>query len=86
MKHVLVAGGTGYLGQRLVRRLMEKGHQVRVLARAGSADPSSNEVNGVPHYNRFREQSRPCHRGRMRPARAGGWVVPDPKVCRVNVW
>lgn len=31
--HVLVAGATGYLGSRLVPRLLDAGHDVRVLAR-----------------------------------------------------
>lgn len=33
---VFIAGGTGYMGQRLIPRLMERGHQVRALVRAGS--------------------------------------------------
>ena len=33
---VFVAGGTGYMGQKLISRLLERGHQVRALVRAGS--------------------------------------------------
>jgi len=33
---VLVAGGTGYIGRRLVPVLVRRGHRVRVLARASS--------------------------------------------------
>ena len=33
---VFVTGGTGYLGRPLVERLMARGHQVRMLVRAGS--------------------------------------------------
>lgn len=33
---VFVTGGTGYMGQRLVTRLMERGHVVRALVRKGS--------------------------------------------------
>ena len=33
---VFVAGGTGYLGQSLIPRLVERGHEVRALARPGS--------------------------------------------------
>ena len=33
VKHILVIGGTGFLGQRLVRALHERGHAVRVLVR-----------------------------------------------------
>ncbi len=37
-RHVLVTGGTGYIGRRLIARLLERGHRVRVLARAASVD------------------------------------------------
>lgn len=33
---VFVTGGTGYMGQCLIARLVEHGHQVRALVRAGS--------------------------------------------------
>jgi uncharacterized protein YbjT (DUF2867 family) len=33
---VFITGGTGYIGQRLTRALVERGHQVRVLARPES--------------------------------------------------
>ena len=33
---VFVAGGTGYMGQRLIPRLLERGHKVRALVRPGS--------------------------------------------------
>src|SRR5262245_49214643 len=36
MHSVLVAGGTGYVGQALVPLLLARGHEVRVLARAAS--------------------------------------------------
>jgi uncharacterized protein YbjT (DUF2867 family) len=35
-RRVFVAGGTGYMGQRLISRLLERGHEVRALVRAGS--------------------------------------------------
>lgn len=38
LRHVLVTGGTGYIGRRLIARLLERGHRVRVLARAASID------------------------------------------------
>ena len=31
--HVLATGGTGYIGGRLIPRLLRRGHTVRVLAR-----------------------------------------------------
>lgn len=36
MARVFVTGGTGYVGRRLVRALLELGHEVRVLTRAAS--------------------------------------------------
>lgn len=33
---VFVAGGTGHIGQRLIARLLERGHEVRALVRRGS--------------------------------------------------
>jgi uncharacterized protein YbjT (DUF2867 family) len=41
-RNVLVTGGTGYIGKRLVPALVERGHRVRVLSRAAS-------VSRVPH-------------------------------------
>ncbi len=34
---VFVSGGTGYIGQRLIRRLLDRGHTVSAVARADSA-------------------------------------------------
>jgi len=36
IRSVFITGGTGYMGQRLIPRLLERGHQVRALVRAGS--------------------------------------------------
>ena len=33
---VFITGGTGYMGQRLIPRLLERGHEVRALVRPGS--------------------------------------------------
>jgi uncharacterized protein YbjT (DUF2867 family) len=47
---VLVTGGTGYIGGRLIPRLLEKGHQVRVLARDPGrleARPWANQIEIV---------------------------------------
>jgi uncharacterized protein YbjT (DUF2867 family) len=35
-RSVFIAGGTGYIGQRLILRLLERGHAVRGLVRPGS--------------------------------------------------
>lgn len=35
---MFVSGGTGFLGSRLIARLLERGHTVSALARAGSED------------------------------------------------
>jgi uncharacterized protein YbjT (DUF2867 family) len=35
-RSVFIAGGTGYIGQRLILRLLERGHKVRGLVRPGS--------------------------------------------------
>jgi uncharacterized protein YbjT (DUF2867 family) len=47
--HVFVTGGTGYLGRPLILRLLERGHRVRALARAGSEHrlpPGTDVVTG----------------------------------------
>jgi uncharacterized protein YbjT (DUF2867 family) len=43
---VFVTGGTGYLGRRLIPRLLARGHRVRALARPGSEErlPSGCDV------------------------------------------
>jgi uncharacterized protein YbjT (DUF2867 family) len=35
-RSVFIAGGTGYMGQRLIPRLLARGHEVRALVRPGS--------------------------------------------------
>ena len=48
---VFIAGGTGYIGVRVVARLLERGHRVRALVRAGSAakvPPECEIVAGDP--------------------------------------
>jgi uncharacterized protein YbjT (DUF2867 family) len=49
MARVYVTGGTGYVGRRLVRALLELGHDVRVLTRPGSESrvpPGASAVVG----------------------------------------
>jgi uncharacterized protein YbjT (DUF2867 family) len=36
MAQVFIAGGTGYMGRRLVQQLLDRGHRVHALARSGS--------------------------------------------------
>jgi uncharacterized protein YbjT (DUF2867 family) len=36
MRSVFIAGGTGYMGRRLIRELLARGHKVRALVRKGS--------------------------------------------------
>jgi uncharacterized protein YbjT (DUF2867 family) len=45
---VFIAGGTGYMGQRLIARLLERGHQVRALVRAGSEKKLPANCIAVP--------------------------------------
>jgi uncharacterized protein YbjT (DUF2867 family) len=35
-RSVFITGGTGYMGQRLIPRLLQRGHDVRALVRSGS--------------------------------------------------
>jgi uncharacterized protein YbjT (DUF2867 family) len=36
MHNVFITGGTGYMGQRLIRELLARGHKIRALVRTGS--------------------------------------------------
>ena len=40
MSRILVTGGTGFIGQALVRHLADAGHKVRILLRASAQSPS----------------------------------------------
>jgi len=44
---VFIAGGTGYMGQRLIPRLMQRGHEVRALVRPGSEEKLPNGCTAV---------------------------------------
>jgi uncharacterized protein YbjT (DUF2867 family) len=46
-RYVFVTGATGYLGRPLVERLLERGHTVRALVRAGSASKLPPNVEPV---------------------------------------
>jgi uncharacterized protein YbjT (DUF2867 family) len=41
-RHVFITGGTGYLGQRLIAELINRGHHVRALVRPGSESKLAN--------------------------------------------
>jgi uncharacterized protein YbjT (DUF2867 family) len=61
MARVLVTGGTGMLGRRLVPLLVERGHAVRLLARR--ADSDRDEVEALRGDVRTGEGLRPALRG-----------------------
>jgi len=64
MSHVFIAGGTGYIGSRLIPRLLERGHHVRALARRGSEAkvPRGCEVAAGDPFDRrtFAAALAPC--------------------------
>ena len=47
MSSVLVTGGTGFLGRRLVERLLDEGRSVVVLARHSAADLEKRGVRFI---------------------------------------
>lgn len=53
MKHILIAGGTGLIGHALTKRLMDDGHQVKLLTRHPTAEnhvfwnPASREIDTI---------------------------------------
>lgn len=61
---VFVTGGTGYVGSRLIARLLERGHSVRALVRAGSEKRLSTgcePVTGDPLDDAsFADRVAPC--------------------------
>jgi len=44
---VFIAGGTGYMGQRLIPRWLQRGHEVRALVRPGSEEKLPNGCTAV---------------------------------------
>ena len=47
MKTVFITGATGYIGQRLTKQLLQRGHKVIALVRKGSEQKLSNNVQPV---------------------------------------
>jgi len=47
MANVFITGGTGYIGQALIPRLLERGHKVRALVRPGSEHKLPNGCTPV---------------------------------------
>jgi uncharacterized protein YbjT (DUF2867 family) len=61
---VFMAGGTGYMGQRLITSLLERGHEVRALVRAGSEKKLPAGCTAVPGNALERES----YAGKISPA------------------
>ncbi|HEY6146291.1 MAG TPA: NAD(P)H-binding protein [Thermoanaerobaculia bacterium] len=63
-RRVFVSGGTGYVGSRLIPRLLERGHRVRALVRPGSESklPSGSEpvVGDALRAETFSGRVAPC--------------------------
>lgn len=60
MKTILIAGGTGLIGQFLAQTLKDEGHNIRLLSRSKSAKPNFptflwNVDKGVADENAFKE-------------------------------
>ena len=76
MAKVLVTGGAGFIGSNLVRALLERGDDVRVLDNFSTGNRANLEgldvevVEGELRQLRARAQRRPRHRGRLPPRRA----------------
>src|SRR5437660_720729 len=62
--HVFITGGTGYVGSRLIEKLLTRGHQVIALARPqsqGKLPGGCQVVLGNPlDANSYRERIRPA--------------------------
>src|SRR3954454_8371118 len=47
MKQIFITGGTGYMGSRLIKMLLEKGYKVKALVRNGSESRLPKECDYV---------------------------------------
>ena len=94
MARVFITGGTGYVGRRLARALLEPGYEVRVLTRAESSSrvPAGGDtlvhLVGTPHPSpskaaEFRRVDLPSILASVAAARhAGAAHVVDGPACR----
>lgn len=48
VRNIFITGGTGYIGSRLIPRLVQRGHTVRALVRAGSEWKLPKDCTAVP--------------------------------------
>lgn len=64
VQKIFVAGGTGYLGARLIAALLQRGHNVRALARANSGQklpPGCTPISGEAlDKSSYQEKIRPA--------------------------
>ncbi len=54
---ILVTGGTGFLGQHLVRRLLTHGHQVQMMGRNMAVAKALIDLGAIPFIADLRDQS-----------------------------
>ena len=47
MKNVFIIGGTGYIGTRLIKQLIRKGHHVKALVRSGSENKLPERAEAI---------------------------------------
>ena len=63
-QNIFLAGGTGYMGARLIAALLQRGHEVRALARPGSEEklpPGCTPILGnALDKSSYQEQIRPA--------------------------
>jgi nucleoside-diphosphate-sugar epimerase len=87
---VMVTGGTGFLGSHLVRRLLDTGHRVKILALPGGADalPKSSKLalieGGLDQPNAVEEAIADASIVFHLAARLGG-SCPKDELRRVNI-
>ena len=73
MRRVLVAGGTGFVGANLVRRLLREGCDVHLLSRQGSPDWRVHDIAAQLRWHAVEIENREAVRTAVRDARPD-WV------------